>query len=296
MESLAARLLDDLAGQAHGDVVDLVQPFAAQFPVTVIAEILGVPVAMRDQFLAWGNNAAVTLDIGISFGEFRRAEADLTAMRRWMAGHFERLRAEPGDDLLSQLVQVQDAEGGLTEVELSGTAMLLLGAGFETTVNLISNGTVLLVRQPDQLRRLKEDPELWPNAAEEMLRYDSPVQRTGRVAMTDTEVAGKPIPGGSLVVCLIGGANRDPDVFPDPHVFDVGRSNARDHLAFSAGIHYCLGAALARMEGQIALQALFDRFPDLSLAGEPRRRSTRVLRGFDRVPVRLSAAARPVAA
>jgi cytochrome P450 len=213
-----------------------------------------------------------------------------------MVDHFRRLRDNPGDDLLSQLVQVQDAEGGLTELELAGTAMLLLGAGFETTVNLIGNGTVQLLRHPEQLARLREDAELWPNAVEEILRYDSPVQRTARVAMADTEVAGQTVREGSLVACLLGGANRDPDVFSDPHAFDVGRPNARDHLAFSAGVHFCLGAALARMEGVIGLQALFDRFPDLALAGEPHRRGTRVLRGFDRIPVRLTGARAPLAA
>jgi cytochrome P450 len=296
MEALAAHLLDDLAADGHGASVDLVQRYAALLPVTVIAEILGVPLSMRDQFLIWGNGGAVTLDIGIGLREFRRAEADLTALRSWMIDHFDRLRRDPGADLLSQLVQVQDADGGLTELELAGTAMLLLGAGFETTVNLIGNGTVQLIRHPEQLARLREDPALWSNAVEEVLRYDSPVQRTGRVAMADTEIAGQPIAAGSLVACLLGGANRDPAVFPDPHSFDVGRANARDHLAFSAGVHFCLGAALARMEGQIGLQALFDRFPDLSLVGEPHRRGTRVLRGYDRIPVRLAGARRPVAA
>jgi cytochrome P450 len=296
MESLATKLLDDLAASARTGPVDLVERYAALLPVTVIAEILGVPTSMRDQFLHWGNGAAVTLDIGIRLGEFRRAESDLTAMRSWMTEHFRRLRQDPGDDLLSQLVQVQDAEGGLTELELAGTAMLLLGAGFETTVNLIGNGTVQLIRHPDQLARLQEQPELWGNAVEEVLRYDSPVQRTARVAMADTEVAGQSISSGSLVACLLGGANRDPDVFDDPHAFDVGRSNAREHLSFSAGVHFCLGAALARMEGQIGLQTLFDRFPDLALAGNPHRRGTRVLRGYDRIPVRLTDVRRPIAA
>ncbi len=303
MQQLADDLLDELAAGGTGSrtgsrtgTVDLVDSYAAQFPVTVISEILGVPTSMKEQFLAWGNGAAVTLDIGIGLGEFRRSERDLTALREWMTGHFRRLRDNPGDDLLSQLVQVQDAEGGLTELELAGTAMLLLGAGFETTVNLIGNGTVQLLRHPEQLDRLQADPEMWPNAVEEILRYDSPVQRTARAAMADTEIAGRTLPEGSLVVCLLGGANRDPDVFDDPNTFDVGRANARDHLAFSAGIHFCLGAALARMEGEIALRTLFERFPDLALDGEPHRRGTRVLRGYDRIPIRLAGSREPLAA
>lgn len=296
MQKLADDLLDELAVSGKTGPADLVESYAAQLPVTVISEILGVPTSMKEQFLAWGNGAAITLDIGIGLGEFRRAESDLTALRAWMTDHFRRLRRDPGDDLLSQLVQVEDADGPLTELELAGTAMLLLGAGFETTVNLIGNGTVQLLRHPDQLARLQEDADLWPNAVEEILRYDSPVQRTARVAMAETELAGQTVQEGSLVACLLGGANRDPEVFADPHTFDVGRENARDHLAFSAGIHFCLGAALARMEGVIGLQTLFDRFPDLALVGEPHRRGTRVLRGYDRIPVRTGGVRAPLAA
>ena len=291
IELLAAELLDEMAAGAAdtGDDVDLVRNYAARLPVTVIAEILGVPLAMREQFLSWGNGAAVTLDIGISYAEFRRSERDLTAMRSWMLGHFGELRRSPGDDLLSQLVAVKDdRDGMLSEDELAATAMLLLGAGFETTVNLIGNGTVALVAHPEQLEQLRGDAALWPNAVEEVLRYDSPVQRTARVATAPTRLAGSALGTGQLVVALIGGANRDPAVFDDPHRFDVSRANAREHLAFSAGVHYCLGAALARLEGEIGLRTLFERFPDLSLAGAPTRRGTRVLRGYDEIPVRLA--------
>ncbi len=295
IETLAGELLDGLAEQA-GDPLDLVPSYAAELPVTVIAEILGVPLDMREQFLAWGNGAAVTLDIGISYAEFRQSEADLTAMRQWMLGHFARLRANPGEDLLSQLVQVQDEDGGLTEDELAATAMLLLGAGFETTVNLIGNGTVQLVDHPQELERLHADPALWPNAVEEILRYDSPVQRTARVAMSPTSLGGQPLAEGALVVALLGGANRDPAVFDDPHRFDVGRPNAREHLAFSAGVHFCLGAALARLEGEMGLRALFERYPELALAGAPSRRGTRVLRGYDAIPIRLTPARKAASA
>jgi hypothetical protein len=298
IEVVAGELLDDLAGQASraSAPVDLVTSYAAQLPVTVIAEILGVPMQMREQFLVWGNGAAVTLDIGISYREFRRAEHDLKAMRAWMLEHFAQLRKSPGEDLLSQLVAVKDQGEHLSEDELAATAMLLLGAGFETTVNLIGNGTVQLLAHPEQLERLQAEPSLWPNAVEEVLRYDSPVQRTARVAMAPTRLSGTPLKTGQLVIALIGGANRDPAVFDDPHAFDVARANAREHLAFSAGVHYCLGAALARLEGEIGLRTLFDRFPDLALAGTPTRRGTRVLRGYDEIPVRLSrrSAAAPV--
>ena len=286
IQGLATELLDDLSARGS-DPIDLVPTYAAQLPVTVIAEILGVPLDMQGKFLEWGNGAAVTLDIGITYAEFDRAEKSIEALRSWMLGHFARLRANPGEDLLSQLVHLTDEDGGLSEDELAATAMLLLGAGFETTVNLIGNGTIALLDHPEELARLREKPEFWPNAVEEVLRFDSPVQRTARVAMTPTELGGVEMARGQLVVAILGGANRDPAVFDAPHRFDVGRSNARDHLAFSAGVHFCLGAALARLEGEIGLRTLFQRYPDLALAGVPRRRSTRVLRGYDRLPVRL---------
>jgi cytochrome P450 len=286
-EEIASELLDDLQGE---EVVDLVERYASLLPVTVISEILGVPLEMREQFLVWGGSGAVTLDIGLPYSTFRRAEADIMALHSWMVGHFNRLRRAPGEDILSQLVQVAD-EGELTEDELSAIAMLLLGAGFETTVNLLGNGALLLMGSPESRALLAQDPELWPNAVEEILRYESPVQRTARTAMRDTEIAGQPIPQGELIVTLIGGANRDPAIFPDPHRFDICRANARDHLAFSSGIHFCLGAALAKLEGEIGLRQLFARYPDLSIAGPPQRRTTRVLRGYDKMPVRLGSPA-----
>ena len=282
-EQVAIELLDEMRGE---ETVDLVGRYASLLPVTVISEILGVPLDMRDQFLVWGASGAVTLDLGLPYSTFRRAETDIRALHDWMVGHFDRLRRSPGEDILSQLVQVAD-EGGLTEDELSAIAMLLLGAGFETTVNLIGNGALLLMSSPESRALLADDPGLWPNAVEEILRYESPVQRTARVAMRDTEVAGRPIPEGELIVTLLGGANRDPAVFEDPSRFDIRRPNARDHIAFSSGIHFCLGAALAKLEGEIGLRHLFTRYPDLSISGPPVRRTTRVLRGYDRMPVRL---------
>jgi cytochrome P450 len=283
---IADDLLDQLAAAQPGEPVDLVARYASLLPVTVISEILGVPVDMRERFLAWGDGAAASLDIGLSWSRFRRSEADLAALHTWFQGHFARLRAHPGEDLLSQLVALVD-EGGdrLTEPELSATAMLLLGAGFETTVNLIGNGAALLFEHPEQRAALADDPSRWPNAVEEMLRFDSPVQRTARRARHDTEVHGVRVPAGHVVVTLLGGANRDPRTFEHPERFDITRPNARDHLAFSSGIHFCLGAALARMEGEVALRRLFERFPRLAPAGQSHRRPTRVLRGYDALPV-----------
>jgi cytochrome P450 len=288
-EEIADELLTGLERRRD---VDLMTEYASLLPATVIAEMLGAPVAMSRQFLAWGAEAARSLDAGLSLSEFRRSERGLRALQRWMEGHFAHLRAHPGDDILSTLVHAQSAEGKLTQDELTTTAMLLLAAGFETTVNLIGNGTALLIAHPEQHDRLRAEPALWPNAVDEVLRLDSPVQRTGRVAQRDTGLAGVRVPAGQPVMTLLGGANRDPEVFDDPQRFDVARPNAGEHVAFSSGIHYCLGAGLARMEGAVGLQALFDRFPDIALAGTPHRRATRVLRGYESVPVRLSAPAR----
>jgi len=147
------------------------------------------------------------------------------------------------------------------------------------------------MEHPEQREQLRDEPALWPNAVDEMLRFDSPVQRTGRIAQRDTEVAGVPVPAGQPVMTLLGGANRDPEVFAEPQRFDVARPNAGEHVAFSSGIHYCLGAGLARMEGEVGLRALLERFPDLAAAGAPHRRATRVLRGYETMPVRLFATA-----
>ena len=290
-EQIAVELLDGLA--AAGDRADLIDDYAGLLPATVITEMLGAPTGMRRQFLQWGAGAAASLDAGLSWREFTHSERDLAALQDWMLGHFARLRRHPGDNILSALVHAHADEGRLTEDELTSIAILLLGAGFETTVNLIGNGAALLTAHPDQLAALRSDPSLWGRAVEEILRIDSPVQRTGRVALRDTDAAGEPVRAGQFVVALLGGANRDPAVFADPARFDVTRANAGEHIAFSGGIHYCLGAGLAKMEGEIGLRALFERFPNLEPAGPPHRRPTRVLRGYDHMPVRLTPATVP---
>ena len=286
-EQIATGLLDELTARSDGRA-DVIRDYAALLPATVIAEMLGAPLSMRDQFLRWGEGGAYSLDMGLTYRNFRRSERDIDALSEWMLGHFEALRRNPGDNILSSLVQAHDAEEGtLADDELLSIAMLLLAAGFETTVNLIGNGTRLLLDHPDQRARLAAEPELWPNAVDEILRYESPVQRTGRVAAKDTEVCGIPVRRGSLIITHLGGANRDPAVFADPGRFDVAREGADRHVSFSSGIHYCLGAALAKMEGEVGLRALFDRFPDMRADGLPELRGTRVLRGYSSLPVRL---------
>ena len=283
--TVADRLVDELSRE--DGPVDLVDRFASQLPLTVIAELLGVPPEDHGRVLAWSNIAAESLDPGLSWRDYRRIEAAIRRLHVWFDAHVARLRRDPGDDLLSRLATM-DGEDRPSEDELRAIGLLVLGAGFETTVNLISNAVVLLDRFPDQRDALRADPALWTNAVEEVLRYDSPVQITLRQAYVDTAVAGVPVAQGTPVLTFLGGANRDPAVFADPARFDVTRTDADQHLAFSAGVHYCLGASLARLEARVALETLYGRFPDLAVAGEPTRRSTRVLRGFEQLSVALA--------
>lgn len=293
-EEVAGELLDELARDHAGQPVDLVRRYASQLPVIVICEILGAPVEMRDQFLTWGDAAATSLDPGMPLKQFKHAQQGIDALQDWMRGHFETLRRNPGDDVLSQLVTAADngpdaAGEKLTETELLATSLLVLAAGFETTVNLLGTGIALLQDHPEQRELLLHSPELWGGAVDEILRFDSPVQRTARRALRDTEIAGVPVREEEIVVVLLGGANHDPDVFEDPARFDVTRANAGKHLSFSSGAHHCLGAQLARMEGEVGLRALTERFPSLSLVGRPHRRPTSNLRGYDSLKARLDA-------
>jgi cytochrome P450 len=211
----------------------------------------------------------------------------------WLDEHLQQLRRTPGDDLMSQLIQKAESgseETYLDELELRAVAGLVLAAGFETTVNLLGNGIRMLLDSPEHLRTLSQRPQLWPNAVEEILRLESPVQLTARIALNDTEVAGRPVNQGELVVVYVAAANRDPAVFADPNTFDIERENAGRHLAFSGGRHFCLGAALARAEGEVGLRAFFDRFPDVRSAGAGSRRDTRVLHGWSTLPVALGPA------
>lgn len=281
VEQVAASLLDGLAGATEFDLVDR---YAAQLPVAVIADLLGVREQDRDRLLTLGNEAAVTLDPGLSWAQYRRAESALREMHTWFRGHVEHLRAHPGEDLLSQLA-LDDSPDRLDAVELHQVGLLVLAAGFETTVNLISNAVVLLDQHLDQLRWLQANPDGWAGAVDEVLRHQSPVQLTLRIALRETEVAGRTFQPGHGILLYVGGANRDPAVFAEPDRFDVTRPNADQHIAFSAGVHYCLGASLARLEAAVALRALYERYPDLTVSGTPQRRPTRVLRGYERLPV-----------
>jgi cytochrome P450 len=284
-QQIATELLDQLDPARP---VDLATSYCSVLPVTVIAEILGVPERDRQKVLRLGAAAAPSLDLGLSWTKFRHVESALREFDQWLRQHIDDLRRHPGEDLLSQLLVAQEDGVGLSEVELRSTAGLVLAAGFETTVNLLGNGLALLAGSPEQRRLLADRGDLWPNAVDEVLRVDPPVLLTARMTVADTRIAGAPMPRGSVMVALLAGANRDPKVFADPDAFDTARHNAREHLSFSAGRHFCLGAALARMEGEVGLRTLFERYPDLRMERGAVRRSTRILRGYERLPVTLS--------
>ena len=291
VEQTANNLLDQLADQPG--VVDIVGRYCAQLPVAIISDILGVPEQERGRVLEFGELAAPSLDIGLPWRQYRTVQAGIAGFNAWLTEHLGQLRRNPGDDLMSQLIQNAEsgpAETQLNAEELLAIAGLVLAAGFETTVNLLGNGIRMLLDTPDQLDTLRRRPELWPNAVEEILRLDSPVQLTARKALNDVEVAGRQIKRDELVLVYLAAANRDPSVFPDPHRFDIERPNAGKHLAFSGGRHFCLGAALARAEGEVGLRTFFERFPDVRAAGAGRRRDTRVLRGWSTLPVTLGPA------
>jgi cytochrome P450 len=291
VEQTAVTLLDELSREPG--VVDVVDRYCAQLPVAIISDILGVPDADRQRILEFGELAAPSLDFGLTWPQYRRVQRGIEGFNSWLTEHLQQLRRTPGDDLMSQLIRKAESgspETYLDDAELHAVAGLVLAAGFETTVNLLGNGIRMLLDNPEHLRTLSQRPQLWPNAVEEILRLESPVQLTARLALNDTEVAGTPVKQGEMVIVYVGAANRDPAVFPDPNRFDIERENAGKHLAFSGGRHFCLGAALARAEGEVGLRAFFDRFPDVRSAGAGSRRDTRVLHGWLTLPVALGPA------
>jgi cytochrome P450 len=269
---------------AAGPEFDLLADVAEPLAVTVIAELLGVPVADRHRLRPW--SAAIVRMYEVSRTPEVEAAA-LTASREFadylrdLAG---RRRAEPREDLISHLVAVRDGTDRLSADELVASAILLLNAGHEASVNALGGGVVALLRHPAQLARLRADRGLIPTAAEEMIRYDPPLQLFVRTAAADVRIGGVNIPAGAEVAALLGAANRDPAVFADPDAFDVGR-DPNPHLGFGAGLHFCLGAPLARIELQAGLAALLDHAPALALAADPVQRPTFVLRAYTAVPL-----------
>jgi cytochrome P450 len=280
IQEIVDRTIDRMAPRGHAD---LIADFAFRLPVTVICEMLGIPSEHHDMFLNGARGGGRLLDpVPLSRAELDAANASHLGAVAYFEELFELRRREPGDDLTTHLVQAEQEGEKLSNEELTANIILLFGAGHETTVNLIGNGLLALFRHPDQLARLRADPALITNAIEEFLRFDSSVQLTGRVALEDVELAGKEIAEGESVLCLLGAANRDPAVYPDPDRLDVTRPNIKP-LSFGGGIHFCLGAQLARIESEIAIATLLNRLPTLSLDDpeHPDWRQTFVLRGLN---------------
>ena len=289
VEELAGRLVDGLVERSGGsEPVDLLTGMAEQLPVAVIAELLGVPEADRPLLRPW-SNAIVKM---YEYDRTRQREDDAERAADEFVAYLRALAAErrktPGDDLVSHLVSVRDAEGDrLTEDELVTTCILLLNAGHEATVNVTGNGTLALLRNPDQLARLREERALLPTAIEELMRFDSPLQLFERTATEDVEIGGITVTAGQKIAALLGSANHDPGVFAAPETLDVGRTE-NPHISFGAGVHFCIGAPLARVELQASFGALLDRTSSLELGGEPQRRPEFVIRGLADLPVVLT--------
>jgi cytochrome P450 len=282
IQEIANTLLNDLNDHAHCDLVD---NYGEKIPIYVIAEMLGIPRDEIPAFYAFADPGIKLLNTTApSWQDFRTATTALREFEDYLGAHIERLRHDDADNsILSAVLRDSD----LTDIEVKMFAGLLLGAGFITTSHAFGNAVVSLVGHTDQLARLQAHPEGWPNAVEEVLRYDSVIRLGARVATETLQIDGHTVREGAPIFLLIGGANRDPAIFERPDDFDTTRANARDHIGFGSGIHVCLGAPLARMELQIGLQALFERFPQLALAGEPILNDSTLLHGIKHLPVNL---------
>jgi cytochrome P450 len=284
IQEMVDGLIDRVEAQGH---MDIIEDFAFPLPATVICDMLGIPVEDRAVFFESARIGGRLLDpVALTPAEMEQHNAEMLTMAEYFEGLFQRRQREPGDDLTTHLVQAEQDGDKLSSEELAANIIFLFWAGHETTVNLIGNGLLALYRNPDQLQLLRDDPRLGANAIEELLRYDSSVQVTSRTALeVIDDLGGVRIEKGQPVVCLLGSANRDPAVYQDPERLDITRSNVRP-LSFGGGIHYCLGAQLARIEGEIAIGTLLRRLPELRLDNidTPAWRPTFLLRGVEKLP------------
>jgi cytochrome P450 len=281
IEQITRELLVDIGPAADVDLLDV---FAFPLPITVISELLGVPAADRDDFRLWSNTL---ISGGVAEAEIQAAAV---AMAQYLSNLIEIKRTTPSEDMMSALVQAHDSDDRLSHQELIGMAFLLLVAGHETTVNLIANGMLSLITNPDQLAALRADRSLLHGAIEEFLRFESPVKNaTLRYTVEPVDLAGVTVPAGELVVVSLASANRDPDRYPDADHLDIHR-DVSGHMAFGHGIHYCLGAPLARLEAEIAFNGLLDTYDRIELAApveDLRWRPGVIIRGLERFPVHL---------
>ncbi len=280
-------MVDGLADTlAERGTIDYMKDFAFPLPAMATGRLLGVPTEDLPSLQGPMRAFQDVYELGLTPETLAACDEGAQFTDDYFAALVADRRKHPGDDLLSALIAAQDGADQLSEGELIGMCNLLFGAGFETTTNLLGNGMLALLRHPDQMARLREDPGLIPGAVEEMLRYDSPTQLGNRVTESPVEIGGVMIPIGASVVALVGAAHRDPRRYPDPDRFDVTRTDA-PVLSFSSGIHYCLGAALARLEAQVAFSTLLERFPRLRIAdgAEVEFRARLTLRGVESLPI-----------
>ena len=282
---MADVIVDRMAVEGDVDVMDAL---AFRLPVQVIGELVGVPPSDRDQFRTLVRASAAALEPGVTAEQVEDAEHAMAIMDDYFRSLIERRRADLEHDLVSALIAARDGEDRLSEDEMVATLILLFAAGFETTTNLIGNGLLCLLRNPDQFARLRAEPDLVGSAVEEMLRFESPVQVDARTAFEPVEIDGHRVGAGETVVTFLGAANRDPAEFVDPERFDVAR-DPNHPLSFAAGIHYCLGANLARLEGRIVFDRLVRRTADIEwLDDAPDWRGTLILRGVNHLHVRIT--------
>jgi unspecific monooxygenase len=281
VEGLAGELVDRLVEAGGGDLLtDVAEPL----PVSVIAEMLGVPESERAPLRPWSADICGMYELNPSEEVARKAVRASVEFTEYLRGLIEARRKEPGDDLISGLIAAHDEGDRLTEQEMISTCVLLLNAGHEATVNATVNGWWTLFRYPEQLARLRADHTLIPTAVEELMRYDTPLQLFERWVLDDIEIDGTTVPRGAEIAMLFGSANRDAEVFADPETLDLSRAE-NPHISFSAGIHYCIGAPLARLELAASMSALLTKAPGLRLAQEPVRKPNFVIRGLESLPV-----------
>ena len=296
IDRLRARIQDmvDIALDAaeHRGQMELIEDLAFPVPFQVISELLDMPTDRAEEMRSWSQILTASLEPTVALESFDQADAALGEMVPYVLEIIEQRRSRPGDDLLSALISVEEEGDRLDAAELISFVLLLYVAGHETTVNLIGNGVLALLRNPDQLDAWRNDRDLDERAVDELLRFDGPVQHTVRVPLvpvdfTDNDGRIISVEPGDTVLTLLGSANHDPDVFTEPHRLDLSRHNANRHLAFAAGIHYCLGASLARLEAEIAIGSLIRRFATIELLGEPSWRDRLTIRGVERMDLEL---------
>ncbi len=282
VQTIADNLLDQVVPTGK---MDLIADFAKPLPVIVIAEMLGLPTEDHKLFHEWSHDIARSLDLTDDIEVYMKASKATVYLTRYLKKMADIRRANPQDDLLSALVAVEEAGEQLSEDELYATCGLLLVAGYENTTNFIGNGVLALLRHPAELEKLKQNPQFMPSALEELLRYDSPAQMTVRIALEEIRYKGYTFRAGEQVNFVIAAANRDPERFKKPNMLNLTRSDNR-HLSFGHGIHYCIGAPLARLEGEIAFATLLHRIPNLALVtNEPTYLDNYLLRGLATLPV-----------